>query len=797
MWSVYFKIALRHLTTHKFYTFINVFGLSVGVACSLLILLYLQHEFSYDRHFPNNERIFRIGVDFRTEKEVRQMAAAHPALGYYLAQGFPEQIEAVSKLLPTEGSILNYRESNIFSTDVFFADPHYFKVFQHEVLAGNLATALADSQSIVLTQSLAKELFGEEEALGHWVNIRSTNLFRYDGAYRVRAVIADPPQNAHLPFRALISWNTQDRLVKISWVYTYFKTRSEKDLDVIKQEWGDFYTQYLESLQLTNAYHIFNINEIHLYSTLAAEPYTIGNINYLYVFLIVAIFVTAIACMNYVNMTTARSAQRLKEVGVRKVLGSHRSALMSQFLVESAFLTAISFVVALSLVELTLPYFNEITGKELQLLALYRTNLFPIMLAFFGFVVLLAGLYPAFYLSALRPLQALKGNIRAGTQHISLRKILVIAQFTIAIITMVGTGVVYQQLAYLRNRDLGLQKNNILVIRLPQNEILLKHLEKIKQQLLKSPDIYRVGNAADVPGDKLTSEFLFEVQSKEGWKKEQLARMIVNYDFLETLDIRLLSGRNFQPDNQADYSEAVLINEAAAEYLGWTEAPLGRQIVVSRDAEGKPNIRKVIGVIKNFHVSSLHAPVAPMVLIGSRRVGNLFLNIEASKLKEVLVHLSNVWGKLVPEEPLSYFFLDENFQQHYLAEEKLGQVLGYFSLLAVAISCLGLLGLASYTTEIRTKEIGIRKVLGATMESLILLLSKDFIKLVLIAIVLAMPLGYYAISKWLDNFAYKTEVQWTIFLWAAFIAFVAALLPLSLQTLKTISMNPVKALRNE
>jgi putative ABC transport system permease protein len=796
MWSVYFKIALRHLTTHKFYTFINVFGLSVGVACSLLILLYLQHEFSYDRHFPEHERIFRIGVDFRTEKEVRQMAAAHPALGRYLAQGFPEQIEAVTKVLPTEGTILNYGESNIFSTDVFFADPNYFKIFQHEVLAGNLAKALTDSQSIVLTQSVAKELFGEEGALGRWVNIRSTNLFRYDGAYRVRAVIADPPQNAHLPFKALISWNSQDRFVRTSWVYTYFKTKNQGDLDVIKAEWDDFYKQYLEELQLTEAYHIFNINEIHLYSTLTAEPYTVGNINYLYVFLIVAIFVTAIACMNYVNMTTARSAQRLKEVGVRKVLGSHRSALMGQFLVESAFLTAISFVVALSLVELSLPYFNEITEKKLQLLDLYRTQLFPVILVFFGIVVLLAGLYPAFYLSALRPLQALKGNIRAGTQHISLRKILVIAQFTIAIITMVGTGVVYQQLAYLRNRDLGLQKNNILVIRLPQNEMILKHLEKIKQELLKSPHIYRVGNAADVPGDKLPSEFLFEVQSEKGWKKEQMARMIVNYDFLETLDIRLLSGRNFQPDNEADYQESILINEAAAEYLGWREAPLGRQMV-SRNAQGQPQIHKVIGVVKNFHVSSLHSPVAPMVLIGRRRVGNLFLNIEARKLKEVLTHLSEAWAKSVPEEPLSYFFLDENFQQHYLAEEKLGQVLGYFSLLAVAISCLGLLGLASYTTEIRTKEIGIRKVLGATMESLILLLSKDFIKLVVVAIILAMPLGYYAISKWLDNFAYKTEVQWAIFLWAAFIAFVAALLPLSLQTLKTLSMNPVKALRNE
>ncbi len=795
MWSVYLKIAYRTLVINKFYTFVNVFGLSVGVACSLLIIMYLHNEFTYDTYLPDHERIYRISIDFKTANETRRMAAAHPAVANSLQEAF-DNIEYVTKLLPTEGTILSYENTNLFCADIFFADSSFFKVFQYAPIAGTLDRALHEPNTLVITESYAKELFKDDNPIGKQVNIRSINLFRYDGTYTVKAVIPDAPDNTQLPFKALISWNEEDRFVQASWVYTYFLLDTENDIKQFKKYWKYFYNIYLADKQLTREFHLFNIADVHLRSNLMAELYTVGNVNYLYIFLIVAIFIIGVACMNYINMTAVRYAQRLKEVGVRKALGSDRTTLIRQFLVEAALLTSIAFLLALSLTEITLPVFNEITGKSLSLKILLKGEMLLLFIGLFLLIVFLAGGYPALYLANLKPITALQGRLKTRNRN-SFRRLLVISQFMIAIITLVGTGVVSQQLSFLHSQDLGLQKTNMMVVRLSQSEVMAKQLTTLKQALLESEYFNKIGNSVDIPGGNIPLQFL-EVETPDGkMRKEQLGRMIINDDFLKTLDIQLVKGRHFDSQQEDDFRSAIIINEAAAEYLSWEE-PIGKKIIISRDATGAPlDERVVIGVVKNFHYSSLHTPIVPTMMVLSNRVGNLFLNIEGARTQEVIQHLEEVWIDTVPSEPLSFFLLDENFQDHYSAEEKLGELLGYFAGLNILISCLGLWGLASYTTEVRTKEIGIRKVLGASILNIIVLLSKDFLRLVLVASLLAIPLAYYFITNWLKNFAYKTEASWGIFLIAIVIVLLAALLPLTIQAVRVALRDPVKALRAE
>ncbi len=812
----YLIITYRNLSRNKFYSFVNILGLAVGICCSLLILLHIEGEFNFDTFYPNYDKIWRISADYKN----RKMAAFPPNQEENLQKTFPE-IQKITRLLPTEGTILGTAKASVFSNDVFFADSSYFDVFKQVFISGNPQNALQSPFSIVLTQSLAKELFGENDPIGKMISLRSTNAFRYDGQHQVTAIIADLPKNTHLPFKALISWNKDDRLLGISWTYTYLRFQEKANINSFifnkqfDEKWGKNNQQNdIKTLDFKPI--LMNVASIHLHSKLLSEPYPTGNLNYLYVFFMVSGFIMLVACINYINLNTARAVQRIKEIGVRKVLGASKMSFIWQFVVEAFVMATISFFIAFSLCEISLPFFGNIVEKPLSLNVLYASwkNILGFGV-FFLFIVLFSSVYPALYMSNFKLLDAIKGN--ANKNKISLRKILIVLQFTITIITLVGTGIVYQQINFLHFQNLGFQKSNILVVRLPKNVLEEEKLAQIKKELLQNQHILKVGSSVEIPGTNFTSQFLFEVENQQNnqqknnksnkkqqnktFKKELLGRLMIGDDFLETLDIQLIDGEKIIQTQENNTEKKFLLNEIAAQKLGYCDngnSPIGKEIIIARDSAGAASVGgTVVGVVKNFNFSSLHTAIAPMVIIYSNQTGNLFLNVETQYIQQIENYLERIWAKNVSGEPLSYFFLDENFDKHYKQEEKLGELLLYFSVLSIFISCLGLFGLALFSSELRTKEVGIRKILGASTLNIILLLSKDFIWLVLIAIGLALPLGYYIISHWLDNFAYKTEIQWSLFAFAGVVALFSAILPLILQAFIIAISAPIHALRTE
>ena len=809
----YLITTYRNLSRNKFYSFVNILGLAVGICCSLLILLHIEGEFNFDTFYNNYDRIWRISADYQN----RKMAAFPPNQATKLQEDFPE-ISKITRLLPTEGTILGTAKASVFSNDVFFADSSYFDVFKQVFISGNPQNALQSPFSIVLTQSLAKELFGENDPMGKMINLRSTNAFRYDGQHQVTGIIADLPKNTHLPFKALISWNKDDKLLGISWTYTYLRFEEKASINsfIFNKKFAEKWKKInlKENTKILDFKPILmNVASIHLHSKLLSEPYPTGNLNYLYVFFMVSGFIMLVACINYINLNTARAVQRIKEIGVRKVLGASKMSFIWQFVVEAFVMATISFFIAFVLCEISLPFFGNIVEKPLSLNVLYASwkNILGFGI-FFLLIVLFSSVYPALYMSNFKLLDAIKGN--ANKNKISLRKVLIVLQFTITIITLVGTGIVYQQIDFLHFQNLGFQKSNILVMRLPKNVLEEEKLAQIKKELLQNQHILKVGSSVEIPGTNFTSQFLFEVENQKNqqknqqknnepktFKKELLGRLVVGDDFLETLDIQIIDGKKISQTEEDNTQKKFLINEIAAQKLGYCEngnSPIGKEIIIARDSAGAVSVGgTVVGVVKNFNFSSLHSSIAPLVIIYSNQTGNLFLNVETQYINQIEEYLERIWAKNISGEPLSYFFLDENFDKHYKQEEKLGELLLYFSVLSIFISCLGLFGLALFSSELRTKEIGIRKILGASTASIILLLSKDFIWLVLVAITLAMPIGYYIITQWLNNFAYKTEIQWGLFVFAGAVALFSAILPLILQSFIIAISAPIHALRTE
>ena len=784
----YLKIALRNLRKHPGYTFINVAGLAVGIACCLLILLYVQNEFSYDRFHESADRIVRIAVDnVDANGNVSQFARAGAPWGPALAQDFPEvaasvRFRFVGNVLFRRGGEQRYEAAGLY------ADPSVFEVFTLPFLSGNPETALATPGDLVLTETMAARYFGDDDPLGQTLNIEGTDV-------TVTGVIEDMPANSHFSFEYLRPFAVH-AAQRPDWMerwgmynyHTYLLLRDEAAVAGLQEKLPAFLDRHLDEAGPVAV--VQPLTSIHLHSHRSREFQANGSTSTVYILSAIALFILLIACINFMNLATARSASRAKEVGLRKVVGAYRRQLIGQFLSEAMLVSFLALLAALALVELCLPGFNALTGKTLTTNYADASG-YLLMLALLGVVVGgLAGGYPAFFLSAFRPASVLKGDLPRGTRAARLRKSLVVIQFTISIVLLIGVGVVYEQLTFIQNKPLGFDKEQVVMIPMRDRQVT-QNYAVMKEAFLQDPNVLNVAASSGALGG---GDWGISVRPEgTGDDAELSTRMLnIDYDFLATMDMELTAGRAFSEAFPSDADDAFLINETLARQLGWDD-PVGRRLEIPDWRSGT-----IVGVVKDFNFRSLHETIDPMLMFIVEGNFQLFsARIRPDNVGPTLAHLRETWSRFAPERPFVYSFLDESFARQYEADAQFGKVFGYFALLAVVIACLGLFGLASFTAERRTKEIGVRKVLGASIASIVLLLSKDFTRLVLIALVLAAPLAYLAMTRWLEAFAYRVEISWPIFLMAGLIALLIALLTVSYQAARAALADPVKALRYE
>jgi putative ABC transport system permease protein len=791
----YFKIAIRNIRRHKVYSIINIAGLFVGMTCTILIVLWVQYELSYDRYHQNAEQIYRLGLNLRTSKIKESIASNGVPAGPTFEKRFPEVLKAC-RFQKGEGvAVVQYKEKKFFEENIFFADNSVFEIFTFPMIRGNPKTALTVIDSAVMTEDIAKKYFGNEDPIGKVIKLNN----EYN--VTVTGVVKNIPANSHfsfnllLPFEALGPWlekAMQHWLLNIH-NYTYLllqKNCNIKDLekkfpDLIEEHLGDLLKATGGSVEL----FLQPLTSIHLHSNLKWEIEANGDVVYVYVFSAIALLILFIACINFMNLSTARSANRAKEVGVRKLLGTHQRNLFSQFLGESVLFSLVSIIIALGLVELALPLFQSFSGSQLN--SEYMSSL-SIISALFGlmvFVSFMAGSYPALFLSAFQPIQVLTGRLKSGAAGSLFRKILVVVQFTISIGLIVASAIIFIQLNYMKDKKLGFDKERVFIIRVTDRN-MRQSTEKIKEELKSYHGISNVAVSNYLPGQG----FWMKIIVPEGSELDQTESIRIDSDFIATMKIKLVSGRNFSLQFSTDQSDLIIVNETAAQQWGWDD-PIGKTIQVLDD---RPITKTIIGVVRDFHVESLHNKIEPVFFeympASSRYIS---IKIRPDNIPDTIHYIEKTLNHIDPMLPIDYTFLDESFDRKYKAEEKLNKIFTYFTLLAIFIACLGLFGLASFTAEQRTKEIGIRKALGAKISGIILLLSKEFTKWVLVANIIAWPIAYLAMNRWLQNFAYRINIGIGTFILAALMALVIALLTVGYQAIKAARANPVESLRYE
>ncbi len=799
----YFKIAWRKILKNKGIFSINIAGLAIGIASCLIIMLFVVDELSYDRFNEKSNEIVRVVFRADINGEEMKEAVVMAPVASALRDEIPEVIDATRIRKIGTPKILvdnkSFRDSRFA-----YVDPNFFEIFTLPFISGNSDNPLAEPYTVVITKTEAKKLFGEKDPIGKGIVLEGK-----DELYNVTAVIEEVPQNSHFHFDIFASTEGFLPAQGTSWVnsdfFTYLLLKEGTDIKTVEDKLPNLVEKYMgpqmkDAIGMTfadfkreNEIGLFlqPLTDIHLKSDFTSSS-TLergGDIRYIYIFSVIAIFMLLIACINFMNLSTAAASKRAKEVGIRKVLGSNKKQLIYQFLAESFIATTIAMAVSLFLFELFLPLFNELSGKELNINFLLQPEILASLVLLVFLISFLAGGYPAFFLSSFKPITALRNKFSGYGRSKFLRSGLVVFQFVISAGLIFATLVVNQQLSFIQSRDLGYDKEQMIILR--DSYLLDNDQEAFKNEILQDPRVENVSTSAFVPAG-LTDNDMSGIYLGEEYQRRMF---VYNIDdqYIPTMGMELVEGRNFSEEFGAD-STSVIINQSAAEALGFKNDVIGKTIY--RDTNDGKQLLNVIGVIKDFNFKPLHHQVEPLIML-NRPYGGLIVRAKLQDLSGLVAHLNNLWLGYQANEPFTYAILDDVYNETYLPEQKMGSILNIFAILTIFVACLGLFGLVTYTAEQRFKEIGIRKVLGSSVTGIVTLLSKDFLKLIFVSFIIAFPLGYYLMDQWLRDFAYRITIDWWIYALTGLITMGIAFITISFKSIKAATVNPVESLKNE
>ncbi len=811
MFNTYIKIAVRNLLKRKGYFFLNTIGITIGMTCCLLIFHYVSYEKSYDEHISNAENIYRLRLDNYQLNELSwKSATSYPAIGPAMKRDFPE-VENFCRLIDAEMLLSNKKNDTKFSeTKGYFADPSAISMLGIDLLSGKTNNALKDPFKIVISERMAKKYFGSENAFGKIMTFKSREQ---EWQLEVSGVFKNYPNNSHLNIEYLVSLATYRSEIKkwtnngietlFDWYdfYTYLQLKPGTDAEKFESKFPAFCKKYMVVDLPNKTYdelHLLPVRDIHLRSNYNQEAEVNGNEQTVSFLFMIGIFIICIAWINYVNLSTARSVERAKEVGIKKVIGAFRSDLIKQFLIENFLMNGFSLLLSLLLFNILLSPFDSFTGRNVNTNISLSLNYWLLFSMIFIGGTAISGLYPAFVLSGFQPIKVLKGAFKNTSKGVALRKSLIVTQFMISVILIAGTIIVYQQVNFMRDQKLGMSIDKILIVggaNTVGDSAYRNIIKPFREELLKNPAIKGIAGSNYIPGK--------EIYSTSGAKRLEAGKdayithylLAVSYDFIPVYEIKMLAGRNFSRDFTSDRKNKALINEQSLRVLGFRkpEDAINKKIIV-----GDEDTLTVLGVMADFHQEGLQKTIEPIVMQLQGFSRSFYsIKLDTKNISATIASIDKTWKNHFPQYPMEYFFLDENFIEQYKTDELFGKVFGIFAFLAILIACSGLLGLSAYNVSQRSKEIGVRKILGASSQNILLILSKDFIRLIFIALILAIPIGWYTMNMWLRDFAYKIDISWWVFIVAGIIALLIAAITIILNAYKAVKENPTKNLRTE
>jgi putative ABC transport system permease protein len=806
LWSIvmfknYLVFTSRLIKRDKFHYFLNFLGLSTGIACCIIIMLFLRNELTYDRHHENADRIYRISSNYVTSGKPLLYAITSPALGPRLKEEYPE-IEEYVRIFPLPEMLFCFDNKRIYQERLVLADPSILEVFTHPLLRGNKQTCLEDPNTVVLTETLARKYFGDENPMGKIIQVEN------QGDFMVTGVMKDPPRNSHIPIEGIISystWDTDQQSLRWSMYevfgYTYVLLPENYDLAAFYEKFPVFYEKYFKADEETygQVYKpiFLKLKDIHYNSFGFRGEMPLGNKSYLYAFFFIGIFILVLACVNYVNMATARFSTRVREIGMKKVLGSGKRNLIFQLLGESLLVSFIAMIFAYGAVLLFLTPFNQRLELNLETWMLLDPALITAVLGLFLLIGILSGIYPAFYLSSIRSVTAISGGFSSGRTGVQMRRILVTFQFVISIGVVIITLFMNRQIEFMRHRDLGFKKENVVSIRLRDNDVISK-IQAFKQELIQHPDIISVATGIGQPGAPNTGLYRFE--SRESMEEHNYFVLWGGFDFIQTLGAEIVDGRDLDPSYSTDRQKGFIVNETLVRFMEW-DNPIGKRVIQGTHTDGH-----VIGVVKDFHFTSLHNKIEPMLIrMISRPEDNmpgsipdrLLVRLKSQDLTDTMKWLEERWNKFNPNRPFIFSFLDDSFDRLYDADRRQNRLVKIFSYICIVISLLGLLGLSSFTSLRRTKEVALRKILGASAAQIVLIMFREIFFLIVVSIGIAIPVSLLFIDMWLGRFAYRTGISPVLLGAAAIGAILVAFLTASYHSIKVAHTDPVDNLRYE
>lgn len=790
----YFLLAVKNFRKQQMFSLINILGLTVGITCCLMIFLFIMNEFSYDKFHKNGKDIYRVMRVAHNEGLPKNIPYLSPMYAPSLANDYPDAIKSVTRVSP-DNDLITYNNISFNEKKIYLVDSNFFQFFSFKLLKGNAATVLNDPLSIVMTASAAKKYFGDEDPIGKVID--------FDKKMRltVTGISADVPVNSHLDYDMVVplaNWRSEQWMNQ--WpnnsLFSYVQLNAAVNPASLEKNFPAFMDKYLGAFYKENGFKmdltIHPLNDVYFEGESFFDNVKHGSKKMVYIFMSIAILILIIACINFMNLATARATDRSKEVGLRKVLGAVRGQLAAQFLFESVLFAIVSSILAVVLLQLVMPFYTSFLGYELTA---YWSN--PLLYLFILCVIIVvgvfAGSYPALLLSSFSPIEALKGKLKLGSHGALFRKALVVFQFSISVLLIISIAVVMKQMYFVRNTDLGFDKEQSMIVSI-DNRKLYDNKNQFKHQLEADPSVKTVSLMSGQPGG-FHDSYNFETEGKPG-EKIMISTEFSDFQYAQTLGLKFVTGRDFSATYPTDSTDAVIINESAASKFGYTpQQAIGKWV---KNTTLDSVSRKIIGVVKDFHFTSLKEPIRPLIIStkqGDRRLA--LIKLSSQNLPAAIDRIKKIYTAAAPGYPYEYNFLDDKFNQLYASEIKQERLLSIFSVIAICIACLGLFGLASYTATKRAKEIGVRKVIGSSVKNIVFLLSKDLLKPVLLGTIIAIPVGYYVMEKWLQSFAYKTAINWWLFAIAVFLAVIIAMLTVSFQAIKAAVANPVKSLRTE